>query len=397
MSVSDDNRIKLPVASPDYNILLNWWDAWPSVRPELLDFWARGNFTRRLFSRIPRKDRSLLVRVRYLDEIETALKRLALLGMEVDFAWGGAVSSPSLVMVPQHIDYEDSGGWGYMTASGDELVDSQGRREWCPALSIASLLPDTVTDWLAVEARGFLQSGQLMVCPIENIGLLESPGHLSEEHFKQIANATSFIKNASLAKVIFELDLPRLDGMSIMDTYKFCVEFKDSLTRFQTAIGKLLGDDHTTLDEPKLSNIIAEVKDSIAELRLSGSSLAARKRLTALGASIAMSGIALGVYYLGVQPGVAVMGGVASAIATLGLWHRNIEAEAGLRTKPYYAVWQLQGNIGPQPEWRPRPSQWKMLDCIKANTPPTSEKMLSPYHWLTSPTAGWAIPTGFVP
>ena len=379
---------------PEYGTLLSWWDSWPQARPELLDFWARGNFARRVLSRGTRKQAACLVRVRYIDELDAALKRLALLGIEVDFAWTGSVTAPGLVLAPQHVDYEDSGGWGYITAAGDEMADDRGNLDWCPALGVASLLPDTVTDWLAEEAAEFLSSGKLLVCPVDNIGLLTVPSQESEMNFGTVANSMSLLNTASLAKVIFELELPMLEGISVRDTYRFCQDHRDSLTRFQTALGKLLDED-AEMDDTRLSKVVAEIRDSVAELRLSHGSLSLRKQLTALGASISAFGITVGVQ-LGLAPAAATVGSVAAAIGIMGLWHRNIEAEAGLRAKPYYALWKLEGHGTTKPGWRSRPWSTK-LDRIAATTPPLSENQPPPYHWLTEPTAGWDIPTGFMP
>ena len=53
-----------------------------------------------------------------MDEMEAALKRLALLDIDIDFAWCGQTTQPQLVMVPQDMGYEDSEGWGYLAAAG---------------------------------------------------------------------------------------------------------------------------------------------------------------------------------------------------------------------------------------------------------------------------------------
>ena len=61
-----------------------------------------------------------MVRAEYLDEVEAALKRLALLDLEIDFVWHGEVSGPQLVIVPQDVDYEGTGGWGYPLAKAPQ-------------------------------------------------------------------------------------------------------------------------------------------------------------------------------------------------------------------------------------------------------------------------------------
>lgn len=386
----------VPITPPHYETLANWWNTWPQGRPELLDFWARGNFTRRLLDRKVNWRSGCVVRVQYLDEMELALKRLVLLGIEVDFAWAGTISPPELVMAPQHIGYEDSGGWGYSTASGDEIDDGCGKWEWCPTIGYATLLPDTVTDWMATEAVEFFKSGQMMVCPMENIGLRENPTQESDDHFGSLGNCISISRTASLAKVLFELDLPVLEGLSLRDTYAFSEDNGDSLARLRNAITKLVGESASVIDDDKLSIIVSEIQDSVAELRLSDRSLSARKTLTALGASISTFGITVGVQ-LGLAAGTAAVGSVAAAMATIALWHRNIEAEAGRKTNPYYAIWKLQCGDHKKPQWRARTGPWSIINHVKTvNLSPPVEQLL-PYHWLTPPTPGWLMPTAFVP
>jgi len=122
------------ITEPRYQTLTSWWDAWPEARPAHLDFWARGNYTRRLLYRARAARSSLLVRVAFLDELESAVKRLALLDNEVDFVWCGRTSGEQLVILPQDVDYEDSGGWGYAACSGGEkptvVGAKSGARRW---------------------------------------------------------------------------------------------------------------------------------------------------------------------------------------------------------------------------------------------------------------------------
>ena len=149
--MSNYNNIDLPhaIVPPNYSTLLHWWDAWPEARPELLDFWARGNYTRRLLSRSKTNRSACIVRVEYVDEMEAALKRLALLDIDIDFAWCGRTTQPQLVMVPQDAEYEDSGGWGYLAAAGDCFSERRCGKEW--ALPLAGLhycLTPSLIGWL---------------------------------------------------------------------------------------------------------------------------------------------------------------------------------------------------------------------------------------------------------
>jgi hypothetical protein len=200
--LANSEKIELPevVAPPNYSTLLEWWNEWPEARPAHLDFWARGNFTRRLLSR-PRCQRgACIVRAEYLDEIDAALTRLALLDLEIDFVWHGEVSGPQLVIVPQHVDYEDTGGWGYNACAGDEIKDRRGGKEWCPSMGWASLLPNTMTDGLATEAAGFVRSGRIMVAPVDHVGLQKLPGGNTEEQLQRLSRSMSLMGDRARSK-----------------------------------------------------------------------------------------------------------------------------------------------------------------------------------------------------
>lgn len=386
--MSAAQAISPPEKPPDYSTLLSWWDAWPEARPELLDFWARGNFTGRLLFRTTRQQPACIVRARYLDELEAALKRLALLDLEIDFAWSGVASDPSLVMVPQDVTYEEAGGWGYMACAGDKLSDNRGDREWCPSLGYASLLPDTITDWLAVQARPFLESGRLMVCPLNNMGLHKTPGHLSEKHLQRISNSSSVVRSVQAIESLFKLELPLLEGMTIQDTFRFCEDHKDSLQLFQVTLAKLLTKTNTEASASSRNELLAQIKEEVAELRLSEKTISLRKRLTALGASLSTFGVTIALQ-LGVAPGVAALGSVAAAMATLALWDRNLQSQGEIPKHPFYIISALQEGKGPRSEWRERPfaREFRLPSRKKL------KKAIPPYHWLAPPTGGWLIPS----
>jgi hypothetical protein len=78
MSVYSETVPIPPKAPPNYSDLVEWWERWPQARSEILDFWARGGYVGRLLSRREQKDYSITVAVKYIDEIEHALKRLIL-------------------------------------------------------------------------------------------------------------------------------------------------------------------------------------------------------------------------------------------------------------------------------------------------------------------------------
>jgi len=312
-------RLLQDINEPEYQTLVSWWDAWPEARPAHLDFWARGNYSRRALYRAKTGRPSLLVRVRFLDEVENALKRLALLDSQIDFVWCGSTSGEQLVIVPQDIDYEDSGGWGYSACAGDEITDRRGDKEWCPSIGWASLLPDSVTDWLAVSARRYVETGRIIVCPAGHIGLTPYPGGTGEENLQRMSNAASILRERAKLQTLFELELPYLEGMSVADVYKFTEDHADSLFLFRNALSKLL----TSSVDPSCSEalwreLVSAIEEGVAELRLSDRALRARRTLAALGAGIGTFFVTLGVK-LGVPLGSAAIGSIGAAIASINL------------------------------------------------------------------------------
>jgi hypothetical protein len=378
------------ITEPNYLDLISWWDSWPEARPAHLDFWARGNYSRRVLYRTKTASSSFLVRVAFLDELENALKRLVLLGTEIDFAWCGALSGEQLVIVPQDIDYEDAGGWGYDVCAGDEIADRRGGREWAPSIGWASLLPDSLTDWLAEKARKYVESGRVMVCPASHIGLVSHPGGVGEENLQRLSNGVSFLRERAKMEALFRLELPYLEGMSVQDAYSFAEDNADSLLLFQNALSKLLSSSVEVVNSEALCrDLVSSINQGVAELRLSDRSARARKTLAVVGAGIGTFLVTLGVK-LGVPLGSAAIGSTGAAIASINLFAQAAEAEGALRKNPFYAVWALQ-------KGRQRRNLFRNHARVTAGKAKRMRKQdIPPFHWLSPPSGGWNIPTAFL-
>lgn len=387
----EDERTDLPlvVYPPNYATLISWWDAWPEARPAHLDFWARGNFIRRLVSRKNTNRTACIVRVEYIDEIEEALRRLALLDIDIDFVWHGEISKPQLIMVPQDIDYEDSGGWGYSACAGDRIKDNRGGKEWCPSMGWGALLPDSLTDWLNNEAQAFLRDGRIIVAPAGHVGLRKIPGGVSENQLQRVSNSISMTNEKAKIRALFNLKLPFIEGLSIRDVYKFCSDHGDSLTLFQSALRKFLQSSLQGDEEAISQQLLNEINENVSELRLSDRTLSTRKTLSALGASISTLLITVGIK-LGFTPSAAAVGSTGAAIAAITQISQIIESRGQMRKNPYYAIWTLQKGKGPKSIFR----QQQQLRWAPQQSGAKPKKMQS-FHWLYPPTAGWGIPTAF--
>jgi len=380
------DRTQIPeiVDPPDYGTLLSWWDAWPETRTAHLDFWARGNFSRRLISRKRSNRSACLVRVEFLDEMESALKRLALLDMDIDFAWVGDMSPSQLVIVPQAADYEDTGGWNYSACGGSSFNDHRGGKEWVPSMAWAELLPDMIPDWLCEQASGFFREGKLMVAPASHIGLRKSPGGNVEETIQKMSNGLSIMGEQAKIKTVFQIELPYIDGMSIQDIYKFQQDHKDSLTLFQGALRKIIQNSNSDSEEQLTRELVTQINEGVAELRLSDSTLRERKLLTTLGATLGTYLVTFGIK-LGVNPGVAAIGSIGAAIASLTQMSQVLESRGQMRKNPFYAIWNLQKGNGPRNQFRRQPSFGYPI-------PNKKKKDDGSFHWMYPPTPGWYNP-----
>ncbi len=335
------------------------------------------------------KSSRLYIRVEFLDEMEAALKRLALLDIDIDFAWIGEMSPPQLVIVPQDVSYDDTGGWGYSACAGSSFKDHRGDREWCPSMGWAVLLPDTVTDWLCEQTSGFFLDGKIMVAPISHMGFRKSPGGDAENTMQRMSNGLSLMGEQAKIKSIFSIELPFIDGMSVQDVHKFQQDNKDSLTLFQGALRKIIQNSSYDSAEQLTHELVAQINEGVAELRLSDRTLGARKLITSLGATRGTFLVTFGIK-LGVNPGVAAIGSIAATIASLTQMSQVLESRGQMRRNPFYAIWNLQKGKGPRNQFRQTPS-------FGYPRPVNRKKKTDPsFHWLYPPTPGWYLPTAYI-
>jgi len=377
-----DQKLPEHVPPPEYATLLRWWDAWPEARPELLDFWARGNFTRRILSRRVTDSFTCIVRASSKSEMKAAVSRLALLDVDIDVAWTGPVSDPALVIVPQEDDFEGTGGWGYLTCAADRVSDRRGDCDWTPAMAWASLLPSGVTEWLATDARRLLQDGRLIVAPVEHVGLPAQPGSESETNLQALSRGASFTQPVAggLSGGI-QVELPYVRGLPIHTVEEICREESDSLVLLQTAVRKLLRARPSIDSIDAAGELIEEIRNGVAELRLSDRSRRTRSQLAALGGSIGTFIITVGVQ-LGAAPTAAVLGSLGAAMATLGLWVRSYDIDEVMQKSPFYLLWKFS-------KVKRRRGQKRRVKGLSAGR----GEEIPPYHWLSPPTAGWRIPS----
>src|SRR6266849_1093649 len=120
-------RCPNPSCLPTYAMVLDWMRSSPG-RAVSFDIWARGNYTRHVIHSMHRNSAPLIVPFRWVDEMRWAYRRLALLGVPIEFVYMGGVSPPQRILHLYPADgVVNEGGWGYGAALGD-VVQIRGKR-----------------------------------------------------------------------------------------------------------------------------------------------------------------------------------------------------------------------------------------------------------------------------
>lgn len=376
MNLYTDKTGNIEATNPNYSTLMKWWRIWPEARPELLDFWARGGYVQRNIWRQKNPKASLTIGVRYIDEIEFAIRRLALLGIEMDFLWIGDVSPPSLIIAPQDADYDGVGGWGYTTCAGSRFGDHRGEAEWVPAMAWAHRMPDNLTDWIFEQASDFFSTGQAFVAPAESVGLSKNIGDGVSRLYESFSNTTTVFDVKTKGQIITEIDIPKIDGLSIGDLHKFCEDYKPELDSFRTAIKELID-----ANDGDVTTCVKKINDAVKQMESSNSHASMRKMIIA-------SGGALAAFNLGLASGVAAKAVGAGFVAhgALQWWCEKTIARREARAKPFWPIWKMKK--GKQRSQFREPQLSAGLGSLTMSPSPAG---LS--HWLAPPQAGWSIPS----
>jgi hypothetical protein len=364
------------LGEPNYSELLDWWESWPTARPELLDFWARGAYVRRILHRSRNPRPSVTVAARYVDELEHAIKRLVLLGVEIEFVWTGDIHPPLLAIVPLDIDYEGPGGWGYWAASSDEIIsDKRTDKEWTPALGWAQIMPETVTDFLSTECRRLLTNGRLFLAPSELVGLSKNMERGPSKRYEQFTGSKTAFDLTRQIQILEQLEMPYLDGMSTRDTISFCDDHPEELSRFRNHIQDLIS------DNDDLARNVREVRDSVRELRDSTKFSRLRNTVISIGGAI-------GVFNFGIATGMAAQAIGAGFVAHTALqwWCEKIITQRQARNNKSWPVWKLAKG---KPSSQTDRQKLAPIQAVPSRRP--DKDVL--WHWLAPPSAGWTIPT----
>jgi hypothetical protein len=371
------------VEAPNYSDVLDWMRAinWRTVS---LDMWARGNYVRRIIHQGQAGTPPLVVPFRTAEELRWAYRRLALLGLPVDFLYTQNVSRPKKVIHLYPTDLPISGGWGCIAALGSKY--KYRGREFFPVFGNVRLMPDWIADWLVDEVAEAFTRGEVFIAPAELVGIHPSHSAPGVEALAETAQGTA-VRHAKTAAALLQLELPSLEAMSSVAFEKFLREHQDDLTRFRAAFRRLVDG----AEPSDLNDVVDDIRAEVAAMSQSKRYSAMRRNISILGGSLTT--IAAGVAAaIAANPALAlpIAGSAGAAAATaclVDMWKQRIDQEAGVKQNSFSLLW----NLGVDRTERIQLSRQtvKVAPAQRMENAPPS--VPAEFHWLCPPSVGMQL------
>jgi hypothetical protein len=277
---------------PSFRQYLDWANN-TETKALALDIWSRGNYLRYIMSRNTDESPTVIIPFRYIDELRNYYRRMALMDVPAHYVYIGESSSHNKYwcLHPAEDDtiFDGGAGWSIVMTKPIQL----GRRKWLSAFGSSKLMPEVFAEWLTSEASSDFARGYAFLSPAELIGI---PSGFVEEGIEIAADVTGAVPLSaymSETELIFNLDLPYIDGMDHATFSKIIQDNDYRLSRFRRAIGKLI----KGVDRKDLGDTIAELKDEVAQMQLSDSGLHLRQTISRFGGlftTVAAGGSAFG-------------------------------------------------------------------------------------------------------
>jgi hypothetical protein len=375
--------LSTPVDVPSYDACIGWMRDLPQDRAITLDFWARGNFVRRVLHQRANDISPFLVPASHPTQMRWAFRRLALAGVPVDFVYTGPLSESRLVQHWHPLDIPIDSGWGYVVAAGT-VVESKTDRSFWPVLGEAALMPDSVLQWLAEEVPNSFTAGRAFVAPAKLIGIESGAG---ARELDALADLTSAVPRSDVpdeAMAILDLEIPWIDGMSPSDFDKLLSDYRDDLTEFQSAFRILVSGYHAS--QTDFTATQARVRDAIDELYRSARREQFRSVVTKCKGQLSSFSLAMGVlaaagaaYARDPFAGAAVIGTAGKVLRDL--WNESRADVRSASRNPLRLLFKLGGEK-PRLSAKSRPlSRVRPAPLVRP-----AELALTPYHWLCPPS-----------
>lgn len=374
------------VPPPNYAAALDWMQVLEG-RAVSFDIWARGNYMRRLITHERTKSSPLVVPFRRVEQMRWAYRRLALLGLAVDFIYTGGVSKPKRCLTLRPNDGPCArldGGWGYIAELGS-FATVRGRE--CFALSgWSQLMPEPILDWVVDEASEAFARGDVFVAPAEHVGIDLSRWQPGAAALADVAGG-KLVRHGRAATALMQLELPILEAMPSNAFQRFLTESADELARFRVCFRRLV--DETEPDD--LEDVVEEIRAEVAAMSQSRRYASMRRSIQLLGGTLAV-GTSAAVAVVAKAPELALpvaasAGAAAATNALVDLWKQKAEGQAKLRDNSFSLLWQLGIDAVGKVRTSSQPARLGTLQRIE----PDAGGALPECHWLCPPTCGLAI------
>jgi hypothetical protein len=356
--------------------------ALPDTTSRSFDVWNRGNFVRRILHNRALGIQPILVPAANTDQMQFAYRRLALVGMAVDFVYTGPISKPQSVMhlLPWEGVPVDA-GWGYVIVADPCFTSPEGRK-FAPITGAASLLPEGVTQCIAKEAYRPFLDGRLTVAPAELIGLSALLNSSRIDALAQISAGTTAADAKDSLPAILDLEMPWVDGMAPGDFEKLLSDHQLELAEFRLAFASLMTRYYESLSDAAVARerfrtSAQDLLRSTKHERMRSLVLKCRGTLTTFPFAMGVLAAAGAVSSRDPFAGAAVLAGSAKVLHDL--W-KQAKSETHASAGPLRLILRM-GFATPTFRARSRRSPVPR-DLFE------KEGQLHPCHWLCPPTSG---------
>lgn len=388
--VNGDVNLFENVHQPSYKVALDWMKV--IEHPQVTyDFWARGNYTKRMIYNRNNGINPLIVPVKSVGEIRWAYKRLSLIGIPVEFSVLGSLSKPSKVLhlCPSDIIFDS--GWGYIGALG--TMSKIKGREWFPVIGQARLLPEYFVRWLIEEVPDDFMDGNVFISPAELVGIDSKQPDNGLNVLSHISNGTLVNNEPEIAKAILQLDIPYVDNISQHKLRKILNDYEPELYCFRKAFKELIVSNHNSIDQ--VNFYLEQLRYEVAELckskkhqpfRLTLSKSAGVLAILSTSfpvAEIISQGLTTSSSLLSFVAGSAISG---AALTLTQLLEQHKQKEKSISDNPFYLLWKL--GITKPSEIQNR-NLINLVKIPKGN--PVNIDNNNGFHWLCPPTNGLAF------
>jgi hypothetical protein len=376
-------RLDEEIYEPTYAAVADWMRASPLPHISY-DCWARGNYTRHLLWQRRSAAAPIHIAVSTKAEILAAYRRVALLGLPVNFIYTGPLHHPGNVLhlFPSGMRYD--AGWGYI--AWPHAPKKIRGRKWNIVTGYAQPMPEEIVTVLAQDLRGPFLRGEVFIAPAELIGFASEAIETGIDLTSEITDGDTTKADAAAAQFLVELDLPHVDGLSLRAIERLRRDYDPELAVFRSALRNVTNSIKREGQAPHA--LVQAVRDNIAELRRSAKYAAFSRDVVKLGGILTTFSASLGALMR--QPdnltlsALGFAGVSAAGIALLDLIKQARETRKKMADNPFFPLWHLGLRHEKQVQRRARIQ-------IRTQSPPSPELIPLTHHWLCPPTGGFLI------